>query len=136
MEKISIMRKQIKLLDEFLHYMEYSRTAKKHGIDNSIPDVYSKNVLDLFFVWISLKNTFPELIITSGYRCHKLNKLVNGQPKSKHTICKAIDVASMLGNKRTKEMFIQVYEYLRNNFKSVGYIYSDTQGSFIHFQLN
>lgn len=129
------MKKQIKLLYEFLESLEYSRTAIKHKIDNSIPKDLGLNVMKLFVIWLSLKTRFPDVIITSGYRCPALNKLVHGSVKSKHQDCLAIDFASMYGKHKTKDMFIPVYEYLRNNHPNVGYIYSDTSGNFIHFQI-
>lgn len=130
------MRKTIKLFADFLEYLEYSRTAVVEKIDNTIPMGYVHNALDLFVVWQSLQNSFPDLIITSGYRCLSLNKKVGGAPNSKHCICKALDFCSMHGREHTSKLFIPVYEFLRKYHPNVGYIYSDTKSTFIHFQLN
>ena len=70
-------------ISEFLK----SDTAVKYNIDN-IPDFSSlDNILDLI-----IRNLFNlPVIITSGYRCGKLNKIVGGSSNSQHLIGCAAD---------------------------------------------
>lgn len=65
--------------------LEYSTTASKNGINNTIPAEYSQNAQDLLDALQKFRDGLGKPIkITSGYRCEKLNKLVNGVKNSSH----------------------------------------------------
>lgn len=64
----------------------YSDVAYKNGIRN-IPDLISlDNLLNLIVYCLQpIRNLINKpMIITSGYRCQKLNKLIGGKANSQH----------------------------------------------------
>lgn len=74
-----------------------SDTAARKGIDNT-PDAIVKanltalvaNVLD------PLREAYGKpIVVNSGYRCEKLNKLVGGAKKSQHLTGQAADIRSV-----------------------------------------
>lgn len=70
-----------------------SDLAKKHNISN-IPNADEMdNLLDLIFYCLQpLRNLIKKpIIITSGFRCSKLNKLLNGAKNSQHLKGQAVD---------------------------------------------
>ena len=78
-----------------------SATAKRKGIDNT-PDVKAvasltalvANVLD------PLREAYGKpIVVTSGYRCPKLNRAVGGVARSQHTKGEAADIRT-LSNRR------------------------------------
>ena len=85
-----------------------SNTATKHGISN-IPDVQSKQNLEnlVNFVLDPLRKAYGKpIIVTSGYRCNKLNQLVGGSKTSQHCTGQAADICSSIGTKEeNKKIF-------------------------------
>ena len=76
-------------LDEFTN----STTAKKHHIDNSLPNELYDNAECLLTHLDRIRERYGKPIyINSGYRCPKLNKLVGGKPNSQHTKAQAVDL--------------------------------------------
>ena len=76
-------------ISEFLK----SDTATKNNIDN-IPDFnFLDNILDLIINCMQpIRNLFNlPVIITSGFRCQKLNKIVGGSANSQHLVGCAAD---------------------------------------------
>lgn len=74
-----------------------SNTAKRKGIDNT-PDAkvianlvaLVENVLD------PLRKAYGKaIVVTSAYRCPKLNKAVGGAAKSQHTLGQAADIRTL-----------------------------------------
>lgn len=74
--------------------MEYSETAKRLGIDNSIPQAYKWNVERLCReVLQPIREKWGKpIVISSGYRCEKLNKRVGGVKTSQHVCGSAADI--------------------------------------------
>lgn len=90
----------MKLTDNFsLSEFEASDTAARLGIDNSIPKELMQNVVDLA-TWLQmLRNRLTKhlgkpvsIIVSSGYRCPKLNKAIGGSPTSSHMSALAADI--------------------------------------------
>lgn len=81
-------------LEEF----ERSDIAKEKGINNKLPGHLMSVSARLFDKTVQplreLLNT--PLIITSGFRCLKLNEAVGGVSNSKHTLGMAVDLVSKL----------------------------------------
>lgn len=92
-----------------------SDTAKKYGIDNTPSSEVREHLKQLID---KLLNPIREawggpIIVRSGYRCPKVNSLVNGAKTSAHLTGYAADLVPGNGQ-RTK--FIQfVQDYLRKN---------------------
>lgn len=80
-----------------LYEMTKSTTAKRMGFDNTpTPTIFNnlqelvKNVLDpLRLAW------GQPIIVTSGYRCPKLNKAVGGATNSQHIYGQAADIRTV-----------------------------------------
>lgn len=71
-----------------------SSTANKHHIDNTPPSKVIKNLqYGVDMVLDPLRRLYGKpIIITSGYRCQKLNDLVGGVKNSWHTKGNAADI--------------------------------------------
>jgi zinc D-Ala-D-Ala carboxypeptidase len=77
-----------------LSEFEYSYSALSNKIDNSVPSNLIPNIKDLAVnVLQPLRDRLQHPIrITSGYRCPKLNRLVNGSLNSQHMTGQAADI--------------------------------------------
>jgi hypothetical protein len=77
-------------LEEFLQ----SRTASLHGIDMTPPSWVVDNLQRLVDDCLQpiRSQLYSPVIITSGYRPKKLNKLINGSKKSAHMSGRAADI--------------------------------------------
>ena len=87
----------MKISDNFtFEEMINSPTAKKNGINNT-PDEKSKaNIIRLVKeVLQPLRDEYQKpIVVTSGYRCYQLNKLVGGSTTSQHQLGQAADIIS------------------------------------------
>ena len=73
---------------------EYSDTAKKHGIDNTLPEELKPRVKALVDnVLQPLRDVWGAMPINSGYRCRALNEKVGGVESSMHRTGEACGVA-------------------------------------------
>ena len=85
----------------------YSATAKRLGIDNSPNKEVVENLNKLVEnVLVPLREKYGKpIMVSSGYRCEKLNKAVGGAAKSQHLTGKAADimVVNKDGSVNTKE---------------------------------
>ena len=96
-------------LDEFIK----SATATRLGIDNT-PDEKVLNCIQALVdnVLEPLRVHYGRpIIITSGYRCPKLNKVVGGSSTSQHVIGQAVDIRSVSDSREdNKELFDMILE--------------------------
>lgn len=80
-----------------LYELTKSATAKRMGYDNTPTDKIAQNLLDL------VKNVLDPLrlawgrpiVVTSGYRCPKLNKKIGGATNSQHLYGQAADIRTV-----------------------------------------
>jgi hypothetical protein len=85
----------VKLTEHFsLREFERSDTAKRKGIDNTVPKALLPNIQALCEnVLEPLRQHFGmPIYISSGYRCPALNRSVNGARKSQHMKGEAADI--------------------------------------------
>lgn len=84
----------MKLTENFTkEEFEKSSTASKLGIDNKIPEEYLVNVFNLAKVLQVIREAWKApIIISSGYRCEKLNRAVKGASNSDHKFAAAADI--------------------------------------------
>ena len=75
-------------LDEML----VSQTAARLGIDNTPSEHHIKNLTRLARVLEDVRMIYGKpLIVSSGYRCPELNKVIGGSPTSAHQDGRAVD---------------------------------------------
>ena len=74
--------------------MTRSQTAREQRIDNTPPEAVVRNLKILCTQVLEpvLSKIGRPIVITSGYRCAKLNAAVGGVPKSYHTKGMAADI--------------------------------------------
>ena len=84
------------ILTQHFRLSEFSRsqTADSHGIDNSVPEELIPSLRNLCEqVLEPLREHFNKpVVISSGYRCPKLNLLVGGVSNSQHQKGEAADI--------------------------------------------
>jgi zinc D-Ala-D-Ala carboxypeptidase len=88
-----------------------SQTASRLGINNTpspleIEEI-KKTALELFD---PIKNKFGDLMLTSLYRCDKLNKAIGGSKTSQHRLGQAIDI-----DRPTLEKNKELFEWIKDN---------------------
>jgi hypothetical protein len=83
----------MKITEHFtLQEAEHSDTAKRLGIDNSIPEGLMGNLKRMCDVLESVRSLFNHpVMISSFYRGPELNKKVGGSKTSAHMDCRACD---------------------------------------------
>ena len=122
------MNNDIQLTTHFrLSEFTRSNTATLHCIDNSLPEIYLPRVYALATILEDIRlSILTPIHITSGYRCPSLNEKVGGVPKSKHTLCLAVDFTFDLFHKNLPLVLSALNKHPIRFIK----IYSDK--SFIH----
>lgn len=89
-----------------------SQVAKRKGIDNT-PTAQAKACLTALVA--NLLDPLRErwgspLIVTSGYRCAKLNRAVGGAPRSQHTKGQAADLRTMSDTRAANK---RLFDFIR-----------------------
>lgn len=75
------------------------------------------------------------IIISSGYRCPELNKLVKGSKTSDHMYGRAADFKVVLNGKESGEVYKKVVEIIYNSFEFYQLIWeygTNTQPAWLH----
>ena len=86
----------MKLSNNFsLEEFTLSQTAERFNIHN-VPSIAHMHSLVYTAEQLELVRTLlsSPILISSGYRCRLLNKLVGGSPSSQHTLGEAVDFTS------------------------------------------
>ena len=97
-----------------MNEMTRSATAKRYGIDNT-PDAEAKGNLKALVEKIldPLREAWgAPIIVDSGYRCPRLNKIVKGSANSQHLLGQAADIHTVsdrpADNKRLFDLIRQL----------------------------
>lgn len=118
-------------LDDFTN----SETAKQKGIINRyIAPYHVRNIYELCkYVLDNVKEMYPDIKITSGYRCFELNKKVGGSNNSQHMKGQAVDITSDdLDNIWKYLMLLEVDQAIKyNNFIHVSYVDGKNRNQYI-----
>lgn len=80
-----------------LEELVFSLTANNHGINNT-PGTEAKAALKKLAVEVlqPIRDAWGQpIVVTSGYRCSKLNKMVGGVANSQHTLGQAADIKAV-----------------------------------------
>ncbi len=99
---------------KYFTFGEFSRsdTATRYAIDNTIPESAKRNIAALVDnVLDPLREAWGKpIIVTSGYRCPQLNKLVKGVATSMHMTGHAADITTgnMIDNRRLYQLAIDM----------------------------
>lgn len=90
-----------------------SQTAMRRGIANR-PDVQAHRRLTRLarVVLQPLRDHFGPVLVTSGYRCEELNRLVGGSPRSHHRLGQAADLRGVHQDASLLKMLCYVYDSL------------------------
>lgn len=125
---------KMKISDNFTYEeMINSPTAKKNGINNT-PDEKSKaNIIRLVKeVLQPLRDEYQKpIVVTSGYRCYQLNKLVGGSTTSQHLLGQAADIIS----NNNSDLFNLVKQMIADGRLKVGQLIDEKGLSWIHISL-
>lgn len=120
----------MKLTKNFtLEELTYSETAQRNGINNcAYVDILNNLTALCVNVLQPLRDHYNKpVVISSGYRCKKLNKLVGGVSNSQHLTGEAVDLV-VLGVKLR-----DVYNYIKNNLPYDQLLFETSKnGSWIH----
>ena len=106
----------MKITEHFkLEEFERSDTAKRMGIDNTVPNQLLPNIQALCKnVLEPLRQQFDEPVyISSGYRSPALNKAIKGAASSQHMKGEAADIYSRQGAKRLREWYLWMVDNLQ-----------------------
>lgn len=122
-----------------LEELSNSSTAKRLGIDN-IPNNEQVNNLRLLCekVLQPIREKYGKpIIITSGFRCEKLNKAVGGSQKSEHRYGMAADFHSVSDTLSDNKALWDLIRTMNLNFGQLIYEYgSDAGPDWIHISYN
>lgn len=119
-----------------LEELTQSSTAAKHSISN----VPSKTIVSELTKLCShvlepIRQKYDKpIIVTSGYRCPKLNALVKGATNSQHVYGTAADIKPKNGN--VKELFDLILEMIDNKEITVRQLIDEYNYSWVHVSIN
>lgn len=101
-----------------MNEMTRSATAKRHGIDNTPGEEAKGNLKALVEnVLDPLRKAWgAPIIVDSGYRCPKLNKIVNGSPTSQHLTGQAADIKTVSDTPADNKRLFQLIQRLKLPF--------------------
>lgn len=124
--------------------MEYSQTAQRKGIDNTIPEALRGNMYRLCKeVLQPIRDAWGKpIVVSSGYRCAKLNKAVGGVSTSQHTVCSAADVHTventLAANGRLWDLIIDMAKAGKIKCRQIIFEYGSIKSGprWIHISVN
>lgn len=112
-----------------LEELTRSDTAKKLGIDNEPKDDFTISNLHWIMTRLDkIREAWGKpIIITSGYRCEKLNQAVGGVTTSYHQLGLAVDI----------KWDLKLFKFIRDNFQYDKLIHEKGKGGshWIHLQF-
>ena len=120
---------------EFVHSM----TAKQHNIDNTMPKRFNSTLRDLCEqVLEPIRQEYGKpIIITSGYRCSELNKLIHGAKNSDHKYGAACDCIAQDGdNLALWNIVIRMVKEGKLKCRQIIWEYGKEQPNWIHLSIN
>ena len=112
-----------------------SATAVRLKIDNTPTDKVKKNLTELIEkVLDPLREAYGKpIIVTSGYRCPKLNKAVGGAATSQHMYGQAADIRSVSDSPKDNKVLFDLAVKLVNEGKiKTGQIIDEYGYNWVH----
>lgn len=112
-----------------------SSKAKRLGIDNTPPSEIKKN-MEILIVSVldPIREAYGKpIVVTSGYRCDKLNKAVGGAKASQHRWGQAADIRSVSDDPNENKVIFDIALRLINEGKIlVGQLIDEYNYAWIH----
>lgn len=117
---------------------EKSVTADKYGIDNTVPFQFRDYISELARQLQIIRDEWgAPIIISSGYRCQELNKLVGGVNSSDHTKGCACDLHTKENTKeKNKELFNLIISLVKLKRLNLRQIIDEYGYKWIHVSIN
>ena len=116
--------------------LERSDTAITYKIDNRIPDELLFNAKRLLEFLQDMRDQWGSgIIITSGFRCEILNRLIKGSKTSAHLTCNAVDLYPTNGKYNEFKEFIINYLKDKNFDQCIQETSNGGKTRWIHFGL-
>lgn len=111
-----------------------SSTANRLGIDNTPSKEIVSNLTELSILLQKIRDIYNKpIIITSGYRCEKLNKAVGGSKTSQHRLGQAADIRSVSDTKKdNQELFNIILGMMIQKDIEVGQLIDEYNYNWIH----
>lgn len=111
-----------------------SSTANRLGIDNTPSKEIVSNLTELSILLQKIRDIYNKpIIITSGYRCEKLNKAVGGSKTSQHRLGQAADIRSVSDTKKdNQELFNIILGMMIQKDIEVGQLIDEYDYNWIH----
>lgn len=118
--------------------------ADKYGIDNTPTQDALENIKKLVVTVLQpLRNEFGEpIIVTSGYRCERVNNGISGAKNSDHKYGAAVDIKAKSGlrpdNKRLWDCVMKMYREGRLKCRQIIWEYGRTTvgPDWLHLSIN
>ena len=125
----------MKLTEHFtLEELTNSPTANRLHIDNFPSDTIISSLMELSELLEKIRNIYNKpIVVTSGYRCEKLNKAVGGVKTSQHMKGEAADIRSLSNTRKdNKELFDLIVKMVKSNDIYVGQVIDEYNYNWIH----
>ena len=113
-----------------------SSTASRLGIDNTPTQQQKQKLRQLAEKILQpIRDKWGKpIIVTSGYRCPQVNKLVGGVTNSQHALGEACDL-KVGGVAENKKLFELIVKMIKDNKIQVGQLINEYNYSWIHVSL-
>ena len=121
-----------------LEELVYSQTAEEMGIDNTpSAEIITKLTALCEQILQPVRDKYGKsIIITSGYRCQELNKLVKGASSSQHKLGEAADIVHKRGDYfENKKLFELIKGMIQSGEIVVGQLINEHNFQWIHVSL-
>ena len=128
----------MKLTEHFtLEELTNSPTANRLHIDNFPSDKIISSLMELSELLEKIRNIYNKpIVVTSGYRCEKLNKAVGGVKTSQHMKGEAADIRSLSNTRKdNKELFDLIVKMVKSNDIYVGQVIDEYNYNWIHISI-
>ena len=113
-----------------LEELTASATARRMGIDNQPPRMMVENLQQLVtYVLDPLREAWQQpIIVTSGYRCPRLNTAVGGVTRSQHCLGQAADIRTVSDRRADNMVLLRCLLQAKLPFDQLIAEYVDSQG--------
>jgi len=130
-------------LYQFLHSQTAERIPKlrekQYSPSTDVVKEIKKTAILLQRIYDKLKTEYEDdrvqIVISSGYRCPELNKMIGGSKTSDHMYGRAVDFKIILNGKESGNIYKKAIELIYNNFEFYQLIWeygTNSQPSWLH----